>query len=125
MRPILLATAFLSCSSALAQTPPVPAPDVARGEKRFRAVCGTCHTLDPAKTSIGPHLKGVIGRKAASVPGYAYSSAMKKITWVWDAQRLDPYLAQPAKVVPGTKMLNLVANPRDRADIIAYLATVK
>lgn len=99
--------------------------DAVRGEKRFKAICGACHTIDPAKKSIGPHLKGVIGRKAGTVDGFSYSVAMKNIGITWDAAKLDPYLAKPAAIVKGTKMVNIVANPKDRADIIAYLATVK
>jgi cytochrome c len=103
----------------------VPVADAVRGEKRFKAVCGTCHTIDPAKKSIGPHLKAVFGRKAGTVAGFSYSIAMKNSGIVWDAAKLDPYLAKPGAVVKGTKMVNVVANPKDRADIIAYLATVK
>lgn len=102
-----------------------PAADAARGEKRFKAVCGACHALDPAKKGIGPHLKAVIGRKAGTVAGYSYSVAMKNSGIIWDAKNLDPYLARPGNVVKGTKMVNILANPKDRADIIAYLATVK
>jgi cytochrome c len=102
-----------------------PAGDAVRGEKRFKALCGTCHSVDPAKKTIGPHLKGVMGRKAGTVAGFAYSTGMKAAGWTWDAARMDPYLAKPGAVVKGTKMVNVVANPKDRADIIAYLATVR
>jgi cytochrome c len=102
-----------------------PAGDTARGEKRFKAVCGACHTVDPTKKGIGPHLKGVIGRKAGTVAGFNYSAAMKASGITWDAVNMDPYLARPGAVVKGTKMVNILANPKDRTDIIAYLATVK
>jgi cytochrome c len=81
--------------------------------------------MDKSKKSIGPHLVGVIGRKAGSVERYNYSAAMKSAGFVWDAQRLDPYLLKPSAVVKGTKMVNVLAKPTDRADIIAYLATMK
>lgn len=105
--------------------PPPPAGDAVRGEKRFKAVCGACHTVDPTKKTIGPHLKGVIGRKAGTVAGFNYSVGMKNSGITWNATNMDPYLARPSAVVPGTKMVNMVANPKDRTDIIAYLATVK
>jgi cytochrome c2 len=131
----LSSTAFAAAPAApaVAAKPPSAATaastavsgDAVRGEKRFKAVCGACHTIDPAKKSIGPHLKGVIGRKAGTVAGFNYSVAMKNSGIVWDAKILDPYLARPGAVVAGTKMVNILANPKDRADIIAYLATVK
>jgi cytochrome c len=134
------ATALSSTALAAAPAAPAaaakPAPavtvtsaavpgDAVRGEKRFRAVCGSCHTLDPAKKAIGPHLKGVVGRKAGTVAGFNYSAGMKNAGITWDVKNMDPYLARPGAVVKGTKMVNIVANPKDRADIIAYLATVK
>lgn len=128
-----VALPFAFAASALAATPAAPAApsaaapvaDAARGEKRFKAVCGACHTIDPAKKGIGPHLKGVIGRKAGTVAGFNYSAGMKNSGIVWDVKNLDPYLARPGNVVKGTKMVNILANPKDRVDIIAYLATVK
>jgi cytochrome c len=134
---VLIAALSLSLIApiALAAAPSAPAPaptaaaasagDAVRGEKRYKAVCAACHTIDPAKKGIGPHLKGVMGRKAGTVAGYSYSVAMKNSGITWTAAQLDPYLARPGNVVRGTKMVNILANPRDRADIIAYLATVK
>jgi cytochrome c len=126
----LTVSPFAAYAATPAAAPPAaavaaPSGDAVRGEKRFRAVCGTCHTLDPAKKSIGPHLKGVVGRKAGTVPGFMYSAGMKSSGLTWTPAQLDPYLAKPAAVVKGTKMVNIVANAKDRADIIAYLATVK
>lgn len=124
--PVIAIPAWAFAASAPApNAAAAPVGDAVRGEKRFKAICGTCHTIDPAKKSIGPHLKGVIGRKAGAVSGYSYSASMKNSGIVWDAAKLDPYLARPSEVVRGTKMVNIVANPKDRADIIAYLATVK
>ena len=129
MRFAIFVSAILLSGSALAAAPAAPAApaagDVARGEKRFKAICGACHTLDPAKKSIGPHLKGVVGRKAGTVAGFAYSVGMKNSGITWDTAILDPYLTRPGNVVKGTKMINMVANAKDRSDIIAYLATVK
>jgi len=101
------------------------AADAARGETRFKAVCGTCHAVDPAQKKMGAHLKGIVGRKAASVEGANYSAAMKASGWTWDKARLDTYLADPRKALPGTSMMIGVSNAADRADIIAYLETVK
>ena len=72
---------------------------------------------------LGPSLAGVIGRKAGTEAGYNYSPAMKSAAIVWNAQTLDQYLTDPAKVVPGNKMpFPGLKTDNDRADVIAYLA---
>lgn len=85
--------------------------------------CKACHSLDAGKNGVGPTLKGIIGTKAADVPGYNFSPAMKKSGLVWTPQTLSEYLTAPMKKVPGTKMpFGGLANPKDRDDVIAYLA---
>jgi len=101
------------------------AADAVRGEQRFRALCGTCHAVDPAQKKMAAHVKGVVGRKSASVQGASYSPAMKAAGWTWDKAKLEAYLADPRKALPGTTMMIGVANAQDRADIIAYLETLK
>jgi cytochrome c len=101
------------------------AADAARGEQRFKVFCATCHAVDPAQRKSAVHLKGIVGRKAASVEGASYSPALKASGWTWDKARLDAYLADPRKALPGTTMMIGVANAQDRADIIAYLETLK
>jgi cytochrome c len=101
------------------------AADAARGTQRFQVMCGTCHAIDPSQRKIGPHLKGVVGRKAASVEGANYSPALKASGWTWDKSKLEVYLADPRKALPGTTMTIGVGNAQDRADIIAYLETLK
>ena len=73
---------------------------------------------------MGPFLGGVVGRKAAAVPGFNYSAAMKSSGLNWDEATLDSFLAAPMKKLPGTSMPVGVAAPKDRADVIAYLATL-
>ena len=73
---------------------------------------------------MGPLLIGVVGRKAGAVPGYNYSAAMKSSGLTWDEATLDSFLATPMKKVPGTSMPVGVASAKDRADMIAYLATL-
>jgi cytochrome c2 len=51
--------------------------DAQRGAQVF-AQCKICHSLEAGKNMVGPSLHGLFGRKAGSVPGYAYSPAMKK-----------------------------------------------
>src|SRR5262245_10216417 len=91
------------------------------GEKVFHK-CQACHSLQAGVNKLGPSLAGVVGRKAGSLAGYNYSSAMKDSTIVWDASTLDAFLAGPAKAVPGTKMAFVgLKQAEDRAAVIAYL----
>ena len=83
--------------------------------------CAACHALAYDRT--GPRHCGLIGRRAGSVPGYAYSEAMKKSKIVWSAATLDRFLANPTAAVPGTTMGYAgVADAKERAALIAYLA---
>ena len=70
---------------------------------------------------MGPHLKGLFGRKAGTVEGARYSKAMKESGIVWSAATLDGYLANPRAYLPGTTMSVGVSKAEDRANLIAYL----
>ena len=100
--------------------------NVARGGTLFKQRCGVCHSL-VADTGPrpGPTMQRLSGRKAGSVPNFKYSPALKGSNIVWTRPKLDQFLQAPAKVVPGTFMMVAVANPTDRADIVAYLDTLK
>jgi cytochrome c len=65
--------------------------------------------------------RGVVGRRAGAVAGYAYSSALKNANIVWTEDNLDRWLTDPQKLVPGTRMYFSLSNPQDRADVIAFL----
>ena len=95
------------------------AQEAARGEAIYSR-CAACHALAYDRT--GPRHCGLVGRRAGSVPGFAYSEAMKRSGLVWNAKSLDRFLADPMKVVPGTSMGYAgVKDARERADLIAYL----
>jgi cytochrome c len=98
------------------------ASDAKRGEELYGR-CLACHALEQDR--VGPRHCGLVGRRAGSVPGFAYSEAMKRSGLTWNAKTLDRFLADPMKVVPGTTMTYAgVADPRERADLIAYLRTI-
>ena len=89
-------------------------------------VCAGCHAVQAGKTSFGPNLSGIVGRKAGSLPDYAYSDALKSSGKVWNAQNLDAWLTSPQKTVPGTKMpFPGYADPTKRQQVIDYLETLK
>ena len=99
------------------------AADSAKGLEAF-AACAACHA--PDKNGLGPRLAGVVGRTSGSVDGFRYSRAMKNAKIVWDATTLDAYLAEPQKVVPGNLMpFSGIADAQKRADVIAYLSSLK
>ncbi len=122
--------------TAQTETPaaaPAAAPaagDPVKGEA-YAKRCTVCHDLTAAAVNkVGPHLFGVVGRPVASVPDFNYSDAMKNFSGggskVWDAATLDTYLSDPRKVVPGTKMVFPgIKTEQDRANVIAYLETLK
>ncbi len=66
-----------------------------------------------------------MGRPAGSIPGFHYSAANKNSGLTWDAATLDRYLTNPRKAIPGTLMSYPgLSDPKKRADLIAYLATL-
>jgi cytochrome c len=107
----------------------VAAADASAGEADAR-ICGACHDLTSAAGNrVGPALWGVVERQLGSVPGYAYSPAMVEhgqAGETWTLDRLDAFLTSPAETVPGTKMgFGGIADADDRADLLAYLSTLK
>ncbi len=96
------------------------------GAKLFKRVCFTCHASEAGKNKIGPSLFGVVGRKAGTVSGFAYSQAMKLSDITWNDETIDKYITDPKKFVPGNKMVyNGVKKEDERKEIIAYLKTLQ
>lgn len=105
---------------SLAQPDEVVAQSAAvSGADLYKRKCSSCHTM--AANKIGPAHKGVFGRKAGLVLGYAYSPALKKSGIVWNDKTLDQWLQGPQKMVKGSKMYLAVPNAAERAAIIGYL----
>lgn len=103
------------------------AADAAAGETVFKRFCTACHiaTAD-GRRGVGPTLFGVVGRKSGSIDGFRYSNANKNANITWTPEILDKYLTNPKDVVPGTIMTFAgVKNDTDRANLIAYLQTLK
>ena len=116
-----LATALLACACSLFLIPAAAASDAAKGQKVFLK-CKACHEVATDKNKVGPTLKGLFGRAAGSVEGYAYSNAMKSSGITWNEETLKTYLAKPKDVVPGTKMAFAgLKKEEDVEDVIAYL----
>jgi cytochrome c len=116
----VLAASLLTCTLA---GPALAEGDAANGQKVFRR-CMACHMIDQETNRLGPHLRGVYGRPAGTVEGYTYSEGFAAADFVWDEATLDPWLADPMAMIPGTKMVLKLAKPEDRADVIAYLKSL-
>ena len=99
------------------------AADPARGELTAQ-VCGACHSFEPGGPNrVGPNLHGIVGRRYAAHPGFAYSPALAGAGGTWSYESLDLFLSSPSRAVAGTRMAFAgLRNPRDRAHLIAYLA---
>jgi glucose/arabinose dehydrogenase/cytochrome c2 len=123
----------LGCLLLLAAAHPLAAQGVAAGDAvhgkvLFAQTCALCHpTGHDAKPPVGqgPLLAGVVGRPAGSLPNFPYTKALQNSHLSWDAATLDKFLAGPGMLVPGTMMPMTVANPADRSDLIAYLASLR
>lgn len=96
--------------------------DAAAGKAAYMATCAACHSLD--FNGAGPMHRNLIGRRAGSVPGFAYSKALKESGITWNEESLSRWLTDPEKLVPGQRMFVSVPDAKERADIVAYLQLV-
>ena len=104
---------------------PSASADSASGERVFQR-CFACHSVVAGEEGLpGPNLRGVIGRRAGTVPGFRFSPALIEAGargLVWTRATLDAYLADPAGFLPGTEMaMPGLSMADDRRDVIDYL----
>jgi cytochrome c len=120
----LLAIAALA--AAVLPGAPAWAADAEAGARVFRTQCGACHVVDAGKNRVGPSLAGIVGRVSGTVEGFRYSAANKNANITWTPEVLDKYLLNPKEMIPGTTMAYVgLRNGTQRADLIAYLETLK
>jgi cytochrome c len=97
------------------------AADAAKGKKVYNK-CKACHALKAGKNKVGPTLHGLFGRKAATVPNFKYSKAMKTSGVTWDEESLRAYLKKPRKFIKGTRMAFAgIKKINQMDDLVAYL----
>ena len=116
---------MLAAPALVAVLVTVAGADAGRGERVFQR-CYACHSVLPTETSLpGPSLRGVVGRRAGTLPGFRFSPAMVEAGargLVWTRETLDAYLGDPLAAVPGTEMaMPPLRDAGDRADLIDYL----
>ncbi len=93
------------------------------GAEVFRA-CVACHTLDPAEgMRAGPTLAGIFGRRIATLPGYNFSDALKKLDIIWTPETVSKlFELGPMAYTPGTKMPEQkIGSAEDRAALVQFL----
>jgi len=92
----------------------------------FNNACRTCHSMREGDHRLGPSLHGVVGRKAGSVEGYKFTSAMQSSGIVWNEDNLDKFIADPESVVHGNGMKPFggIDSAEQRGEIIAYLKSI-
>ncbi|MGB7771502.1 MAG: c-type cytochrome [Pseudolabrys sp.] len=94
------------------------------GAEVFRA-CVACHTLSPDEgNKAGPTLYGIFGRRIATLPGYNFSPALKKLEIVWTPQTVSKlFEVGPEHYTPGTKMPEqTIGSAEDRKALVEFLA---
>ena len=100
--------------------------NVAAGENVFKK-CAACHTnVSGGASKIGPPMWGIVGKKSGSHPEFKYSSGLTAHGKAWSVEELNAFLYKPADYIKGTKMAFAgIAKDEERANLIAYLSTLK
>jgi cytochrome c len=126
MKTFLLAG--LAAGALITTGPSALAADASHGQQLFRAQCGVCHQggEGDGDGGAGPSLRGVVGRKVGGDTGFGgYTSVLSDSKETWTPDNLGAFLTDPNAAKPGTSMPISVKNDADRADLVAYLASLK
>jgi cytochrome c len=118
----MLRRAVVSVVPSIALITGPAAADPLQGEALFVKNCGTCHVTSATPSHRqGPNLFGVVGRPAGTLKEFTYSKALARAKFAWTHDKLDAWLTDPAKLVPGSVMTYRQPDPAVRSSIIAYL----
>lgn len=113
--------------------------DTATGENLYRTKCRVCHSNEPGQHRVGPSLFGVVSRTCGEVPEKSfarYSPGYKAVCnsgqFSWTEDRINSYVTDPSQYLSElagkplrSPMTVRLSDPQDRADVIAYLKTLK
>jgi cytochrome c len=113
---------LMAIAAAMAMLSSASAQDVERGKVLFEQ-CVACHSFEETSNEVGPHLKGLFGRRTAAVDNFIYSPAFRRANGVWTPELLDDFLKEPqAPPFRGNRMpFSGMPDAQARADLIAYL----
>ena len=116
---VAIATLLLAASPFRAAAQP---GNAANGERMYR-VCAACHSLEPDRNMTGPSLADLWGRKSGGLPSFPrYSPALKSAGIIWNDDTLTEWIKDPQHFIPGNTMTFAgIKEPRQRADLLAYL----
>ena len=104
----------------------LPAPyntaDYTKGRRQY-STCRSCHLLaEGAGHRVGPNLHGMFGRNIGALEDFKYSKAVLAADFEWTPEKLDAWLANPRKFLPGNRMTFAgISNETQRKNLIAYL----
>lgn len=116
---ILGAALVLSATAAMAD-------DLPAGQRVFIRECSKCHEVGPrAHNRVGPHLNGLLGRKAGSVADFKYySEANRNAGFVWTPENLAQFVQDPKSMLQGsTQIYRGLKNEQEIKALLDYLAT--
>ena len=105
-------------------SPQVIADDPSPGAGLFAARCGSCHNL-AAERNIGPHLEGLIGRRAVDIAGFNASAVLTALDLLWTEENLAEYIANPDQFAPGTTMADIGITDEEAQQVVEFLAANK
>ena len=117
-----LAISLPLASQQTSAAPTVPG-DATRGQALFERRCTGCHAIDENRE--GPRLRGVYGRKAGTVPAFNYSTALRNSGVAWTEENLNRWLTDSDAMIAGSEMGFAVGREQERADLIAYLKSLR
>jgi cytochrome c len=125
----LVLQAVVFCAAILCQSDISQAQNLAKDRKLFETTCAPCHNDDkggePDMYGLTLNLHGVVGRRAASMPGFEYSEELRKSGIVWGEALIDKFITAPKKLFPDTRMeLPGVQDVKTRTSIIRYLRSL-
>jgi len=99
--------------------------DAGAGERLWRQ-CSACHQLEQGANGVGPYLHGVVGRAKGAAEGFGYSETLASMGGEWTPENLSSFIENPRDYAPGTAMAYAgMRDVEDRANLIAYLATIQ
>jgi len=128
MLALLVPLLFAPSAISVAADPALRGGSAERGKILFQQNCALCHSTGlpgAPLTGQGPLLAGVMGRPAASLPNFGYTKALQASGIIWNVASVDKFLSGPGAMVPGTLMVAVVPQSADRADLIAFLGTLR
>ena len=113
---------FVFAVAVVNQAPGAAGPAPGAGKELFAKRCSGCHGTDSSKE--GPRLRGVLGRKAGTVPGFQYSDALRNSGITWTEDLLAKWLENPEALVKDNDMEFRVSNADERAALVAWLKSL-